>query len=213
MRGASPGLVPLDGRAIKLAVAVALDDVGDHHRRQGAGASEDLASAHDGAVRFKVLEQRLQLALVVALDAEGARDLAFGDPGRRMAGRGAAASDESKEVFARRQRACDGRRLRARRNARGGFGRSLDGQFSSDGREGSEALLAVCTIGEARLQARGLQPRWSGPPRPLRGRAGAEARPTERDGGGRGRPAPPRGKAAGAEARATAAPPCEYQAR
>ena len=50
--------VPLDRAGDQLAVAVALDDVGDHHRRQRALAREDLAAARDRAFGFEVLQQQ-----------------------------------------------------------------------------------------------------------------------------------------------------------
>ena len=80
------GAVPLDRAGDQLAVAVALDDLGDDHRRQDALAREDLAAAHDRAFRFEVLQQSLQRALVLALDAKGARHVALGDACRRPAG-------------------------------------------------------------------------------------------------------------------------------
>ena len=59
------GAVPLDRAGDQLAVAVALDDLGDDHRRQGALARQHLAAAHDRAFGFEVLQQGLQRALVL----------------------------------------------------------------------------------------------------------------------------------------------------
>ena len=78
MRGASP-VRSIERAGDKLAVAVAVDDVGDHHRGQAALRGEHLAAARDRAVGFEVLDEAFQRAFVLALDAEGAGDLALGD--------------------------------------------------------------------------------------------------------------------------------------
>jgi len=77
-------LIPFDGFGDQFAVAVALDNIGECESRQAAPTMQGLATALDRAVRFEVLDEQFQMRLVVALDAEGAGDLAFGDAGRRL---------------------------------------------------------------------------------------------------------------------------------
>ena len=77
-------LGPIDGSRDQLAVAVALADVGDQHRRQGALALENLATARDGAVRLEFPDQQFEFRLGGALDAERARHVALGDPSGRL---------------------------------------------------------------------------------------------------------------------------------
>ncbi len=72
-------LVPLDRRRDQLAVGVAPDDVDQRHGGQGAGLGEALAALLYRAVRREFAQEPLQLDLVGALDAEGARDLALAD--------------------------------------------------------------------------------------------------------------------------------------
>ena len=83
MRGAGPSPCPFDGLGDQFAVAVALGDLGDDQRGQPALDSQRLAAARDGAVGLEILDEELQVRFRFALDAEGARDVAFGDARRR----------------------------------------------------------------------------------------------------------------------------------
>ena len=77
-------LGPIDGTRDQFAIAVSLDDVGDHRRRQGALASENLAAACDGAVGLEVFDEQFELGPGRALDAERARHVTFGDASGRL---------------------------------------------------------------------------------------------------------------------------------
>ena len=77
-------LGPIDGTRDQFAIAVSLDDVGDHHRRQGALASENLAAARDGAVGLEVLDEQFEFGPGRALDAERARHVTFGHASGRL---------------------------------------------------------------------------------------------------------------------------------
>ena len=98
-------LAPFGGPGDQFAVAVALGDVGDDERGQAALDGQRLAAARDGALGLQVLDEELQLRLGFALDAEGAGDVALGDPrGRAFAIGRRRSADEGHDLLARRQR-------------------------------------------------------------------------------------------------------------
>ena len=102
-RGRFPA--PLDGPCDQFAVAVALGDVGDDERGQAALDGERLAAARDGAFGLQILEDELQSRLGFTRDAEGASDVALGDPrGRPLAIGRWRSADEGHHLLARRKR-------------------------------------------------------------------------------------------------------------
>ena len=84
-------LAPFGGLGDQLAVAAELGDVGDDERGQAALDLERPAVAPDCALRLQVLDEELQFRLGLALDAEGAGDVALGDPRGRRSPLGAGA--------------------------------------------------------------------------------------------------------------------------
>ena len=105
MRGAGVIAGPFDGFRDQFAVSVFLGDVGDDKGRQPAFDRQRLTAMRDSAFGLQVLDEELQFRFRVALHAEGAGDVALGDPrGRSLAiGRGRAAN-EGDHFLARRQR-------------------------------------------------------------------------------------------------------------
>ena len=102
-RGRFPA--PFGGPGDQFAVAVALGDVGDDERGQAALDGQRLAAARDRAFGLQVLEDELQFRLGFALDAEGAGDVALGDPrGRSLAIGRWRSADEGHHLLARRKR-------------------------------------------------------------------------------------------------------------
>ena len=98
-------LAPFGGLGDQLAVAVELGDVGDDERGQAALDLERPAIAPDRALRLQVLDEELQFRLGLALDAEGAGDVALADPrGRPFSIGGRRSAEESHELVARRER-------------------------------------------------------------------------------------------------------------
>ena len=100
-----PFAAPFGRPGDHFAVAVELGDVGDDERGQAALDGQRLAAASDGALGLQILDDELQFRFCLALHAEGAGDVALGDPrGRPFAfGRGRSA-DEGYELLARRKR-------------------------------------------------------------------------------------------------------------
>ena len=113
-------LAPFGGLGDQLAVAAKLGDVGDDERGQAALDLERPAVAPDCALRLQVLDEELQFRLGLALDAEGAGDVALGDPrGRSFSIGGRRSVEEGHELVARRERGgCPRRRLAGRPSAR-----------------------------------------------------------------------------------------------
>jgi len=70
------------------------DDLGHF----GARPIKHLAPTRDRAVDLEVLDQRLQLALLVALDPERARNVALGDAGRRFEAVGRGSSSGRRDI-------------------------------------------------------------------------------------------------------------------
>ena len=98
------GFAPIRRARDQFAVAIALDDVGDDHRRQPALPGEGLAAAGHRAVDLQILDEQFQRGLVFAFDAEGARDFALGDARRRLlAARRLFAGNEGEQFVARGQ--------------------------------------------------------------------------------------------------------------
>ena len=89
-------LVPFGRPRQQFAVAVAAGDVGEHDRRQGAGAVQPLPVPFDMTAFGQLAQHALECGAVGILGAEGARDLAGAD----IAG---ALADEGKELLARGQ--------------------------------------------------------------------------------------------------------------
>ena len=88
-----------DGRASRSPSRSRAGDVGDQHGGQGAGRLPRLAAATQRALVLHFPQHALQGDPVVALDAEGSRDLALADLARALpgGGRGCSRGDQGQD--------------------------------------------------------------------------------------------------------------------
>ena len=100
-----PFAAPFHRLGDQFAVAGELGYVGDDERGQPALDGQRLAAARDGAFGLQILDEELQFRFRLALHAEGAGDVALGDPrGRPLAVGRRRAADEGHDLLARRER-------------------------------------------------------------------------------------------------------------
>jgi hypothetical protein len=104
-RGAKLVTVPFNGFGDEFAIAVAGEDICEHHIRQGACFVQSAATSLDRALFFQLFEDALQPDLVGAPKTKGTRDFPFANFGRMSrAGflrRIAFARDEGEDILAR----------------------------------------------------------------------------------------------------------------